>query len=484
MKKININFNFKNLSFDKKKIFFFAAFIFFFYLLYLSIPSLYDSGRVQKDLGRKLSEEFKLNFSLSTDINYRILPKPHFVIRDCEIIDDESGISNRIAEVQNLKIYISQKNLLNNEIEIKNVNISKANFFLTKEKFNFVEKFINNRFSNKDIKINKSKIFFKDRNEEVIFIYTIKDILLLLENDKDQNILEMNGKLFNIDNKLTWTKNFNSNKVITKITAKEIFMNLINENLLNNEEYENSNNLDLQSNKFRTQYSILDDRIKFNSKKSIIKKTPISYSGDLYLNPFNLYLNIKTKELDLNYFFKNLNLLNEVLISNLLFKKNLYAEIKIDTGNVSKAKIFTSANININFQGGGINFNESVFKSKKIGNLKFTRTAFDISDKAMLLKGISEFNINDINSFYKTLLIPKKNRIEFNLIKFNFELNLKNGLFKIKKISFYDSENKIINQKVSEEIIEKYQDDEFSYLNSIQFRNFLKEFFINFAQEG
>ena len=76
MKKININFNFKNLSFDKKKIFFFVAFIFFFYLLYLSIPSLYDSGRVQKDLGRKLSEEFKLNFILSTDINYRILPKP------------------------------------------------------------------------------------------------------------------------------------------------------------------------------------------------------------------------------------------------------------------------------------------------------------------------------------------------------------------------------------------------------------------------
>ena len=348
MKKININFKFKNLSFDKKKIFFFVAFIFFFYLLYLSIPSLYDSGRVQKDLGRKLSEEFKLNFSLSTDINYRILPKPHFVIRDCEIIEVKSGISNRIAEIQNLKIYVSQKNLLDKEIVIKSVNISKANFYLAKNNFNYVKKFINNRFSNKNIKINKSKIFYKNKNEEVIFIYSIKNILFFLANDKDQNILEMNGELFNIDNKVIWTKNFNSKKVTTKITAKEIFLNFENENLLNDKKYENLNNLDLQSNKFITKYNILDDRINFNSNKSIIKKIPISYSGDLYLNPFNLYLSIKTKELDLNYFFKNLNLFNEILISNLLFSKNLYAEIKIDAPNISKAKIFTEANININ----------------------------------------------------------------------------------------------------------------------------------------
>ena len=56
MKKINFNFKF-NL---KIGIFTFTS-LFFLYLLYLSIPSLYDSGRVQKDLYNKLIKEFGLN---------------------------------------------------------------------------------------------------------------------------------------------------------------------------------------------------------------------------------------------------------------------------------------------------------------------------------------------------------------------------------------------------------------------------------------
>ena len=46
----------------------------FFYLFYLSIPVLYNKSWVQTTIESKLSEEFKINFSISRKA-YKILPK-------------------------------------------------------------------------------------------------------------------------------------------------------------------------------------------------------------------------------------------------------------------------------------------------------------------------------------------------------------------------------------------------------------------------
>ena len=54
MKKINLKF-----EINAKKVFFLISFLFFVYLLYLSIPSLYDTGRVQKDIIKKLNQELE-----------------------------------------------------------------------------------------------------------------------------------------------------------------------------------------------------------------------------------------------------------------------------------------------------------------------------------------------------------------------------------------------------------------------------------------
>ena len=175
MKKINFKFDI-----NIKKVFFAASFIFFIYLLYLSIPSLYDTGRVQKDIVKKLNQDFNLNFSLSTDIHYRILPKPHFIIKDCELIELQSNVSKRIAEIQELKIFINQTNFFNKDITIKNLSFSKANFFISKSNIEFIKKFLDNKFSKKGIKVNKSKIFFRDKRDEIVFIYTIKKIGALM----------------------------------------------------------------------------------------------------------------------------------------------------------------------------------------------------------------------------------------------------------------------------------------------------------------
>ena len=74
-------FKFKNISNFSLSIILFISLL-FLYLFYLSIPSLYDKGSLQKDLSSKLINEFNINFSISSEINYSILRSPHILIKN------------------------------------------------------------------------------------------------------------------------------------------------------------------------------------------------------------------------------------------------------------------------------------------------------------------------------------------------------------------------------------------------------------------
>tara|TARA_B110000495_G_C22372583_1_gene242024 strand:+ start:62 stop:502 length:441 start_codon:yes stop_codon:yes gene_type:complete len=103
----------------------------FFYLFYLSIPILYDKGWVQNSIESKILNEFKINLSTSADISYRILPAPHFLIKNSKIIVDRTKNQKSIADVKNLKVFLSQKNFFNKkEMNLKKIIIDNANFFL------------------------------------------------------------------------------------------------------------------------------------------------------------------------------------------------------------------------------------------------------------------------------------------------------------------------------------------------------------------
>ena len=80
--KTNSNFNIS--SFNKYLISFIA--LLFVYLFYLLTPLLYDKTWLQANIESKLHDEFKMNLSTSANIVYRILPAPHFLIRDSKIL--------------------------------------------------------------------------------------------------------------------------------------------------------------------------------------------------------------------------------------------------------------------------------------------------------------------------------------------------------------------------------------------------------------
>ena len=76
--KFRFNFKSKVSNFNIYLISFIS--ILFIYLFYLTIPALYNKSWVQNTIESKLLDEFKINFSISSEITYEILPSPHFTI--------------------------------------------------------------------------------------------------------------------------------------------------------------------------------------------------------------------------------------------------------------------------------------------------------------------------------------------------------------------------------------------------------------------
>ena len=105
--------------------------------------------------------------------------------------------------------------------------------------------------------------------------------------------------------------------------------------------YTYENNINILTNSFKTNYKILKNNIEFNSTKSLIKNTPVSYSGNIELSPFNFNIILNAKEIDIEYFFKNTVLLNGILSSNILLNDNINGLIKLKTNKLVKIKYST-----------------------------------------------------------------------------------------------------------------------------------------------
>ena len=482
MKKINLNIklNFKIGIFT-------ITSLFFLYLLYLSIPSLYDSGRVQKALYNNLVEEFGLNLSLSSEITYRILPKPHFHIKDSKIFRDKDKALEEIGEIKEVKLFISQKNFFKKEnINIKQMVLSRGNFFFNRENSDYIIDLLKKDFSKKKIILKKSKLFFNDKSKTIIFIYTIDNLNFFKNEKENKQELKSKGEIFKIPVKFNWEKNITNKNTISNFKADKLDIEFVNKGTFLNESYNYENNFKILTNSFRTNYKFFGDSIHLESKKSLIKNTPIKYSGKIDLSPFSFKLALNVKSINVENFFKNNVLINGIISSNILLNENINGIIEIKTNKLIKNKLFDNANISINFEEGNIHINNSYAINNKFGKIVIENTEFKLFNNRSDLVGEVRLEIYDHNQFYKFFPVAKKKRSKrlFNKIKFNFIFNLNDTEFSIDRVNFLDKNNKIIQSKKVDDFVEDNYDTRFKFSNKVLFKNFIKSAVITYLDEG
>ena len=453
----------------------------FLYLFYLSIPTLYNKDALQKDITNKLMKEFKINFSLSSNIKYLILPAPHVLVENVKIFDNNLKDPKELSQIKKLKIYISQKNLFDqNDLEIDKISIEDANFLVQKKYYGFFDDYLKNQFSKKKIIIKNSNFFFKNKNDEIISIFPIKNINLFYDEEKSANQIIAKGKFFKIPFSLKWYKNFEKNvKSVTLIKLKKLDLEIKNESFIKDKKYSARNSIFFRNIKLHSNFLIQNNLISINSGDSKIVNNNLDYNGEIYLEPFDMKLEINLDKLNLIKFLTSSFAFIKSSNLEFLFNKNLSAKIDINAKNV-RNKMFDYSKILINFDNGKINFNDSFLISKKIGSLKLNETKINLVDEKLTFNFSFNFNVINQDEFYTAFQIPKKNRKLLKNIFFDLQVNTLNDKININNFKI-NSKKSVLND-ATKSIINQYNNNEKNKIyNWINLKNFTREIFNSYS---
>ena len=369
----------------------------FIYLFYLSIPALYDKSWVQNTIQSKLSSEFKVNFSTSSEISYEILPYPHFTIKNTKILNDNVENPKELAEIKKLKIFISQKNFFSKEkLYIKNILIDNANFLVQQSDFSFFDKLFNNKFSEKKINIKNSNIFFKNIAGETVSITQISKVSLFYDNLKIVNKIFLKGEMFKVPFIFELNKDLVNKKNDILIDSKKYKIQFKNQTTKENDIINGLNNLLISNIRLISKYRLKDSFISFKSFNSQLRNNKIEYKGELNLRPFNFVLDVNLQEIDLKKLLNTNSIFFELIKSGKLFHKNLSLAISLNSSHILNNKIFSASKFNFKAINGELNFDNSYLLSNKIGSLILTKSNVILNDdNSLFING--DFNL-DIKS--------------------------------------------------------------------------------------
>ena len=409
-----------------------AIVVLFIYIFYLSIPLLYDKNWIQNKIVTELGNEFNINLGNSFDFSYRILPKPHYLIRDSK---------TSLAEIKTLNVFISQNNFFNKDsIRINEVVIEEANFSLLSNDLKLLYKDSENKFSKKKIKINDSNIFFKNNLNEVISIIKISNAFLFFDEKNLFNLFDLKGEIFNIPFKLKYENVLNLRKQI-EINAPDLKLKVINDFFKKDENLSSGiSNISILSSSINTKFNIKDQIAIFQSDGSRIYNSKIDYNGQLAINPFDLNLKINLYDYKISNLFTPNSIINEFIKSGLLFNENISVQTLVNIKSTKKDEIFNEAKLELRILNGKISFDKSVFINNNIGLMEISNSDLFLDNDKLFLSSNLSIDIKDIDKLYSFLNTSKNSRKNIRNIKLNIIYDFLSNQIELKNIKINDND--------------------------------------------
>lgn len=409
-----------------------AIVVLFIYIFYLSIPLLYDKNWIQNKIVTELGNEFNINLGNSFDFSYRILPKPHYLIRDSK---------TSLAEIKTLNVFISQNNFFNKDsIRINEVVIEEANFSLLSNDLKPLYKDSENKFSKKKIKINDSNVFFKNNLNEVISIIKISNAFLFFDEKNLFNLFDLKGEIFNIPFKLKYENVLNLRKQI-EINAPDLKLKVINDFFKKDENLSSGiSNISILSSSINTKFNIKDQIAIFQSDGSRIYNSKIDYNGQLAINPFDLNLKINLYDYKISNLFTPNSIINEFIKSGLLFNENISVQTLVNIKSTKKDEIFNEAKLELRILNGKISFDKSVFINNNIGLMEISNSDLFLENDKLFLSSNLSIDIKDIDKLYSFLNTSKNSRKNIRNIKLNIIYDFLSNQIELKNIKINDND--------------------------------------------
>ena len=467
-----LNFiNLSNIIRSNKVLLSFIALIILF-LSYLSIPHIYNKTQIKVELENQLFNKFNLNFNFSKNFNYKFFPRPHFIVEDSFIYENQL----KVSEIKKLSVFISLNNLFSlKNIMVKEVVLENANFNFNKKNYDFFIKILDNNFLENTFIIKNSNVFFKsiEEEEEVLFINKIINMKYHYNSKELKNIVSSKNEIFNIPYYFTLYKD--EEKIFSKINLNFLKLQIENEFDYNNLKKKGFTNLIFKKNKSISTYE-LDKNLFVFDYYDKLSNPNFSYKGKINFNPFFLDIKGKTNKLDLSNFFNPNQFFIPLLKTEILNNKNLNIDLNINANQISNYQDFINLFLKYKIEEGLIDIDQTKFSWSDSADFEITDSLLYVNQNHLILDGKLLIKVKDYNKIYKFLQISKNLRPELEKIEFNFNYNFDEKIITPNNIKINNENSKKVN-----DILKKilFKDDKLQ--NKIYIKNLMKKAIIAYV---
>ena len=463
LNKLNIN-NFKRLLLNNKIFFSIVAAIILFFS-YISLPNIYNQDKISRELQSNLFNKLNLEFYFSNELEYKFLPRPHFVAKETSIINDES----KISEIKTTKIYVSLENLFSLEnMKVTDIIIEDANFNLNHKNYNFFVNLLHADFKEIELKIINSTVFYRNFENNVLLINNIFNSKYYYDPNELKNFFYSENEIFNVPYSIQLFFDDNKN-VYSKINIDSLRLQLENKLIFGKDFNLGSTEFNFLNQKSVAKYKTSKKFFEFslNDQSQALK---FLFNGKFNFKPFYSNLEGKVNKISFASIFSSNAVIKDLIKTEILNNKNIDFKLDIQAQEVKNFSNFKNIFLKTKIQDGLIDIDQTKFSWKNFVNFNIKDSLVYVKDGHLLLDASSELSVADSNEIYKFLLTPKNLRKKINKININFTYFFDEKIIEIKSILVDGKLNKNLNDNLK--II--YLKDN-NLQNKIYFKNLLND---------
>ena len=450
---------------DSKLSIFIAAVVLIFFC-YFFIPVFFNKEEIKKLLADQISNQYEINIKFNEKIKYGLFPQPYFYTKNLSIIFEEEilGKSNYV------KFYISFNNFFSpKKLKIKDLIFKNTEFNTNSDNLYFFNKTLKNLETQNKIVFKKNKLFFRDKNEELLFLSKIKKINFFHDDTNLLQKINSEFEIFNIPFKFTASRNDYDKKKLIELSSRKI--RLDTKTSINHSGKNINGFFDIlffnKRNSFS--YKIKDEALTFLSKDK-------NFNGSLNFKPFYFYSDLNFDYVSQKKIFNNDSLIYDLLNTDILYNPNLNAVFNINIKKIEKFEYFKSLNLKVVLGDSRITANDFDVKWNEAVSLRSKDIEFLNDKNEKKLIGEIIFDFNDVEKFFRYFQIKRNYRNVFNQIKADFVYDFNENKIYLNNLLIDNKSYKKINS-----FIDQYNKIEKNLFNKVTFRNFVKDFFKIYA---
>ncbi len=476
-KKLNkLNFLFEKDKFltflSFKRGFVFLSVLIVLTFSYLSIPNFYDTSNLINNIKNQLYKDLNIDFSLSEEFSYNLFPKPNLTFQEIKFLNQDK----KFASVDEMKIYISFSNLFaSNDIRIKNINLNKVNFDLNKKNYNFFVKLLNSNFSNFNLEIENSKIFYRNIENEVLFINKIDQLKYYYDLKDNKNTFVANNEIFNIPYTVELKNHKDEKKILTKVNFD--FLKLQVKNILSYKQIQKNGLIEFTYNKKKSEgtYQLNNNLFNFNYLSKSLDND-FKYEGIINFIPFFSKISGDIDIINLNKLFNPDTILVQLFKSELLNNKNLNINVIINAEQIIPFKDLNNLVFKFRIEDGLLDISETKFSWLDYVDFQIFDSLLYVRDNNLVLDSNISIDIHNSSEVYKFFQTPRNYRKKINKIKFNFVYNFDQEITNLNNIEI----DNLVNPEVNK-ILDQFISKDTILQNRIYFKSLINEAIKSYA---